>query len=146
MEQAADIVLPRTGVSVAVFRGGEVLLALRGKEPYGGFWSLPGGSQHAGETLGQAARRELREETGLELDNLAFVEFFEPIRRDTAGRVTAHFVLAVHAATAPPHSSAVAGDDAAALCWRAIDDLGGLKMTPGAADVIARAYRGIAGK
>ncbi len=56
---------PRAGVSVAVFRGNEVLLVQRGNQLYAGFWSLPGGEVQWGEKVAEAARRELEEETGL---------------------------------------------------------------------------------
>jgi 8-oxo-dGTP diphosphatase len=56
-----------TAVSALVIRGGEVLLVRRGKTPYLNHWSLPGGGVEPGETLEQAVRREVREETGLEI-------------------------------------------------------------------------------
>lgn len=55
------------GVSGLVVRDGEVLLVRRGKEPYKGCWSLPGGGVEPGEHLRDAVRREVLEETGLEV-------------------------------------------------------------------------------
>ena len=52
---------PIAGVGVVVFRGDKVLLIRRGTPPRIGQWSLPGGAQELGETVEQAARRELRE-------------------------------------------------------------------------------------
>ena len=57
-----DIVGPRLGVSVAVWRDGKVLLVQRGKAPFEGAWSLPGGSVEAGETVAEAGLRELMED------------------------------------------------------------------------------------
>lgn len=56
------------GVSGLVVRDGRVLLIKRGKEPYKGCWSLPGGGVEPGESLRDAVCREMREETGLEVD------------------------------------------------------------------------------
>ncbi|MDN3718421.1 NUDIX domain-containing protein [Roseibium salinum] len=55
---------PRIGVSVLCHRDGRVLMVKRGKDPYKGHWSLPGGLVELGETLLEAAERELLEETG----------------------------------------------------------------------------------
>lgn len=72
---------PTQVVSAAIFEGERVLLIQRGKFPYKGKWSLPGGRVEKGETHNQAIQREIREETGLEI--LRFlpvhvIEFEEP--------------------------------------------------------------------
>ncbi len=128
---------PVTGASVAVFRDDSVLLIQRGREPYLGYWTLPGGTQELGETLGQAARRELLEETGLRAARLELAEIFEPILRDADGGVQRHFVLAVHVCR-EFEGEAAAGDDAAALRWCGLDRLAGQRMTPGTAEIILR--------
>jgi ADP-ribose pyrophosphatase YjhB (NUDIX family) len=56
------------GVSGLVVRDGRVLLVKRGKEPYKGCWSLPGGGVEPGESLHEAVRREMHEETGLDVE------------------------------------------------------------------------------
>ena len=58
---------PICGVGIVVFDQQKVLLIRRGKPPRQGEWSIPGGKQKLGETLQQAARREVKEETGLKL-------------------------------------------------------------------------------
>lgn len=126
---------PVTGVSIAVFRGGEVLLAQRGREPFAGYWSLPGGSQEMGETLEEAARRELLEETGLVAGPLAFARFVEPMARDADGRIVRHFVLAVFVCRSFS-GEAVAGDDAAAVAWTPLAGLDDAVMTPGTAAIV----------
>jgi len=56
------------GVSALIVRDGKVLLVRRGKEPFLGYWSLPGGGVEAGETPEEAVMREVREETGLDVE------------------------------------------------------------------------------
>lgn len=124
---------PLVGVSVACCRDGRVLLVKRGKPPYQGVWSLPGGLVELGETLQEAAMRELHEETGITGEITGFLECFDMIRRNEAGRVERHFVLSVYTAR-PVSGEAVAADDAEAVMWAAESDLAGLEMTPGTAD------------
>ncbi len=56
------------GASIAVLNQNKVLLVRRGRAPFAGSWSLPGGRIEGGETPREAARRELKEETGIEAD------------------------------------------------------------------------------
>ncbi|MBB3998917.1 NUDIX hydrolase [Aureimonas pseudogalii] len=102
---------PVVVVSVALFRGHDLLLVLRARAPFAGLWSLPGGRVEFGEGLEAAARRELREETGLSAGTLRFVRNHEAI--DAANG--AHAVIAVFAARADAGdaSDPQAGDDAA---------------------------------
>lgn len=136
---------PLTGVSVLVLRGSEALLVRRSREPYAGFWSLPGGSQEFGETMEEAARRELAEETGLAATDLSFAEFVEPILRGGDGRVERHFVLGVFVCLSF-EGEPVAGDDASELQWRPLGDLDGLEMTPGTAAIAQRIAGRFAGE
>ncbi|MEM1197798.1 MAG: NUDIX hydrolase [Pseudomonadota bacterium] len=132
---------PKLGVSVACWRGDEVLLAQRGKEPSKGLWSFPGGHVELGERLAEAALRELREETSIvaELEGLATT--LDVIRQDESGEVTTHYVIVVFKARWVS-GEAVAGDDAAAVQWRRADDLGDLAMTPRTADLVRAMTQG----
>jgi len=69
-----------------------VLLIRRGSEPLKGEWSLPGGLLELGEELTSGVRRELREETGLEVEPLAIILPFDRIVRE-GSRVKYHYVI-----------------------------------------------------
>lgn len=73
--------------------GPKVLLIRRGQEPLKGEWSLPGGAVELGETLEDAVRREVVEETGLNIEPVGIVEALDRISRDESGRVRYHYVL-----------------------------------------------------
>jgi ADP-ribose pyrophosphatase YjhB (NUDIX family) len=131
--------LPILAASVAVFRDDRVLLAARGKPPGEGLYSLPGGRVEPGETLGEAALRELREEVGVEAKLIGFVQPVEVIDRDAQGRVSRHIVIAAHAArwvSGEPQT----GPEARDVRWVTESDIAHLPTTPGLAGVLARAF------
>lgn len=120
---------PRTGASIIALKGKKVLLIQRGKPPYENYWSLPGGSQEAGETLEACARRELAEETGLRVETVDFVGIRDRIASEEDGTLSHHFVLATYLGdvlTGEP----VAGDDAKAVGWFLLDEMTKLQTTP----------------
>ncbi|MXN66037.1 NUDIX domain-containing protein [Stappia sp. GBMRC 2046] len=130
--------IPRLGVSVLCLRDAEILLVKRGKEPYFGHWSLPGGLVEFGERLADAASRELLEETSVTaLLEAEPVETFDIIQKQEDGVAAAHFVLAVFRGTYE-NGEARAGDDAAEVAWVGMRDLETLMMTPGTAARIMR--------
>jgi 8-oxo-dGTP diphosphatase len=75
----SDVARPTPGAGVVCLRGGEVLLIKRGKPPRMGEWSIPGGRQEMGETIAEAALRELAEETGVVAELLGLVDVVDHI-------------------------------------------------------------------
>ena len=112
---AADIVAIRPGAP----GGGSVLLVRRGGEPFKGFFALPGGFLEPGESLEECARRELREETGLDAEALVALPPRSAPGRDPRGWVVSCPYLCRVAADAG--NDVRAGDDAAAAEWVALD-------------------------
>ena len=85
--------LPRVAAGAIVFKTSHVLLVRRGNAPARGQWAIPGGSVKLGETLQQAAEREVREETGLNVRAHEPVYTFDVVERDAAGRIRFHYVI-----------------------------------------------------
>ncbi|MBF0373404.1 MAG: NUDIX hydrolase [Alphaproteobacteria bacterium] len=129
---------PVIGVGAVVIRGTEVLLIRRGRPPSLGRWSLPGGKQKLGETVAEAAAREVMEETGLTIAVGAVAAVVDLIEPDEKGRIRYHYtvvdLLADWVAGEP-----VAGDDAEAAIWAPLDGLDPFELTPRTLDVIAGA-------
>ena len=115
------------GIGVALLRrghpsGGEVLLVRRAKPPNAGSWSLPGGAQELGETAEAAARRELLEETGLNVAELVLAANVDSIHRDASGRVQFHYTILDFAGICT-EGTPCAADDVSEVAWAAFDDL-----------------------
>ena len=120
---------PKTGASVLVYENGRALLIKRGKAPYKGHWSLPGGSQELGETLEEAARRELKEETNLDAKTLEFAKIRDRITYDDKGKLQYHFVLATFV-TNNFSGTPKAMDDADDIGWYDFDEMANILTTP----------------
>ena len=127
---------PVVGVGAVVVRGGKALIVKRAHEPRKGEWSLPGGRVELGESLEDATRREIKEETGLDVEVGPLVEVFDRVhRRD--GAVRYHFVI-VDYLCVPRPGEARAGDDAEAVAWVTSDELDAYGVNAHAAAVIRK--------
>jgi 8-oxo-dGTP diphosphatase len=111
---------PIVGVGAVVLDGDLVLLVKRAHEPLKGEWSLPGGAVAVGETLEEAIRREVHEETCLDVEVGPIVDVLDRIHADPDGRVKFHYVL-VDFLCGPRSGTLRCSSDAeeAAWVWRA---------------------------
>jgi mutator protein MutT len=119
------------GVGGVILEGDRVLLVKRANEPFQGWWSIPGGIVETGELLRDAVRREIREETGLQVEPLDIVEVFESIR-------PAHHFVVVDFLCRVTGGELGAASDAESAQWFSVSELPEL-LTAGAAEVISRA-------
>ena len=131
---------PVLAASVAVIRDGCVLLASRTKPPAEGLFSLPGGRVEMGETLEEAALRELREEVGVSASIVAFNDHVEVIERGPEGAVVQHFVIASFVARWVS-GNGTAGPEAGRVLWASRDEVGRLRTTRSLPRIAARAFR-----
>jgi 8-oxo-dGTP diphosphatase len=131
---------PLLGVGALLFDGDRILMAERGGEPLKGWWSLPGGLVETGESLETAIRREVREETALQVEPLGVVEIFERIMRDAQGAAEYHYVLIDYICRIQSGTPR-AGDDVSRVEWVERGDLKQLKITEGTLAVIEKGFR-----
>ncbi|MGH8874991.1 MAG: NUDIX domain-containing protein [Acidimicrobiia bacterium] len=118
---------PVPGVGVAVVDAGRLLLVLRGRGSSAGMWAVPGGKVRYGERLVEAAAREAREETGLEVEVGEVVWVGESI--GPGDPPAWHYVLTDFRARVVG-GELKAGDDAAAAEWVPLDEVGRYPVTP----------------
>lgn len=133
-----DAERPVVGVGVVVLRGNDVLLVRRGEPPRKDQWSIPGGKQERGETVRDAAHREIREETGVEIALIGLVDVVDGIRRDETGAAISHYTL-VDFAAEWVSGEPVAGDDAAEACWTSLESLDDYRLWSETRRIIAAA-------
>ena len=129
---------PIVGVGVVVLRGDEVLLIRRAKPPVSDNWSIPGGAQEIGETVREAARREIAEETGIGIEIVGLIDVVDGITRDDAGRTKFHYTL-VDFAALWRSGEARAASDAAATRWAGLDEIAEIPLWDETRRIIARA-------
>lgn len=134
---------PFLAVSAAIIRDGKVLVVRRARPPAYGRFTLPGGVVEAGETLAEAAIREVAEETGLAIVPVGLAGHREAIMRDAEGRVERHFVIlcfAAHWRGGEP----VLNAELAEARWVAPAELAGLATTEGLGEIVAAAFARLA--
>lgn len=129
---------PFLAVSAAILRDGKVLVVRRARHPGGGVYSLPGGVVEAGESLSEAVKREVAEETSLAIEPVALAGYREVVVRDADGKVERHFVILPFAARWVAGECTL-NDELAEFLWIAPADVADLPTTPGLAEIVLRA-------
>jgi len=129
--------VPQVAVGAIVVKDGQVLLVRRGQPPSEGLWAIPGGRVELGETLQEAAEREIREETGLTIHAGDPVFTFDVILRDEAGRVRFHYVI-IDLQAEYVNGVLCAGDDAREARWVAPGGLDELPINRTTLEVLKR--------
>jgi len=129
---------PIAGVGVVVFRNEEVLLVKRKKAPYKGQWSIPGGKQRLGETVTKAARRELMEETGVEVNELTLIDVIDIIVPDEEGKILYHYIVADYR-THWLSGECSPRDDAQDVQWFNLNKLGSISLLDKTRKIILKA-------
>ncbi len=148
---------PVVGVGGVIVDHGRTVLIRRGTEPLLGQWSIPGGTIELGESIEEAVRRELREETGLEVRVLELIELFDRIYIDENRRAKAqplqgrspkakggkrpryHYVIADYLCELVG-GEARAGSDVTDLAFAREDDLPKFHLTEKATSVLKKAF------
>ena len=109
--------IPIIGVGAVIVHNDRVLLVKRGKPPYSGMWCIPGGKINFGETLQQAAEREIREETGIVIRAGEPVYTFDIIDTGTETGTEAFHYVVVDLAADYISGEPVAQDDVTDVAW-----------------------------
>jgi ADP-ribose pyrophosphatase len=127
--------LPRVAVGAVVFKEDRVLLVQRGKPPAESLWAIPGGRVELGETLQQAAEREILEETGATIRAHEPVFTFDIIEREPNGAVRFHYVVVDLLADCVAGDLAPGGDATDAR-WVSPAELSLLRVSPATLDLL----------
>nr|VFK15217.1 MAG: ADP-ribose pyrophosphatase YjhB, NUDIX family [Candidatus Kentron sp. LFY] len=119
---------PIAAVGAVVFKDRSVLLIRRGQPPNQGLWAIPGGCVRLGETLKEAAEREIREETGIRIRARRPIYIFDTVDRDKEGKIRYHYVI-VDLLADYLDGRPMAGDDALEARWVTSEELDSLPVS-----------------
>jgi len=125
------------GVGVLIRDEDRYLIVKRAAEPDAGLWSIPGGLVEVGEGTKEAAVREAKEETGLEVDIVDVLGVVDKIVRDDASRIKYHFVIIDY--LAEPRSGFMrAASDALEARWVRAEELPNFDLTTTLVELLKR--------
>ena len=134
------------GVGGVIVDYGRTVLIRRGTEPLLGEWSIPGGTIELGETIEEAVRRELREETGLEVRVLELIELFDRIYLENGAtfpqdkkKPRYHYVIADYLCDLVGGEPR-AGSDVTDLAFAREDELSRFHLTEKATSLLKKAF------
>ncbi|RLE51790.1 MAG: hypothetical protein DRJ33_05160 [Candidatus Methanomethylicota archaeon] len=128
---------PLVGVGVVIVKGNEILLVKRRKEPGKGLWSIPGGLVLLGERLEEAAKREVKEETGLNVKIIKLIDVVDVVYRDKDGKVEYHYVIVDYLGK-PVGGQITPGSDVEEVRWFKLEDVDQSQLTPTFAELFNR--------
>jgi 8-oxo-dGTP diphosphatase len=134
---AAELVRPTPSCCACIVHEGRLLLIARAQEPGKGNWSFPGGRIELGETIFEAIRREVREETGVMIDPEEVFQVHDWITRDETGQVRFHYITNYVRARYVGGETR-ASSDAYDARWLTAPELEGLPMHPFAREMARR--------
>ena len=133
-------VVPRVAVGALLVEAGKLLLICRGKAPDPGFWAIPGGGLEIGETLQEAAEREIFEETGLKIRAGEPFYAFEIIERDDEEKIRFHYVI-IDLKAEVIGGKLCPGDDALDVRWVSPRDMDGMPVSAKTLDLISSKWK-----
>jgi 8-oxo-dGTP diphosphatase len=129
---------PIVGVGAVVVDGGRALVVRRATEPLKGQWSIPGGMLELGEKLREGIAREVKEETGLEVEVFDVLDVFDSIFPDRDGRTQYHYVL-IDFLCRPRGGELLAGSDVSEAKWVTGEEAGQMEMKAATVGLIRKA-------
>jgi 8-oxo-dGTP diphosphatase len=129
---------PFLAASAAIMRDGKVLVVRRARKPALNLYTMPGGVVEAGETLFEAVKREVREETALEIEPVSLAGHREAILRDKDGKVERHFIIMCFASRWIS-GELVLNEELDDARWVMPAEIAALRTTEGLAEIVASA-------
>jgi len=126
-------------VGAVIVRDSSVLLVKREQEPAKGLWSFPGGLVDIGEPVDEAARREAKEETGIDIHIEKLLDLIDNVIHDDHGKVRFHYVVAMFLAH-PLTAEAKPSSDVSEAKWVAFSDLSSYQMTKTARKLLLKIH------
>jgi 8-oxo-dGTP diphosphatase len=130
---------PIIGIGAVIVHRNCVLLVRRATEPLKGEWSVPGGMLELGEKLRDGVRREVLEETGLEVKPIDVLDVFDSIFRDEHGRTQYHYVLIDYLCRLVS-GEAKAGSDVSEVRWVQEDELAAMELRDSIEQVVRKGF------